>query len=112
MTSLDFEGLFSLRGKTAMVTGASSGIGLHVAQLFASAGASVALAARRLDRTQAAAQALRDAGHRACAVPLDLLDDASVAPAFDEAELSWERRSTCCSTTRGCCIRGASWSRT
>jgi NAD(P)-dependent dehydrogenase (short-subunit alcohol dehydrogenase family) len=87
MTSLDFEGLFSLRGKTAMVTGASSGIGLHVAQLFASAGASVALAARRLDRTQAAAQALRDAGHRACAVPLDLLDDASVAPAFDEAEL-------------------------
>jgi NAD(P)-dependent dehydrogenase (short-subunit alcohol dehydrogenase family) len=87
MTSLDFEGLFSLRGKTAIVTGASSGIGLHVAQLFASAGAAVALAARRLDRTQAAAQALRDSGHRACAVALDLLDDASVGAAFDEAEL-------------------------
>ena len=86
MTSLDFEGLFSLRGKTALVTGASSGIGLHVAQLFASAGAAVALAARRLDRTQAAAQALRDAGHRACAVALDLLDDASVGAAFDEAQ--------------------------
>ena len=86
MTSLDFEGLFSLRGKTALITGASSGIGLHVAQLFARAGAAVALAARRLDRTQAAAQALRDSGCRACAVPLDLLDDASVAAAFDEAE--------------------------
>lgn len=86
MTSLDFESLFSLKGKTALVTGASSGIGLHVAQLFARAGAAVALAARRLDRTQAAAQALRDSGHRACAVALDLLDDASVGAAFDHAE--------------------------
>ena len=86
MTSLDFESLFSLKGKTALVTGASSGIGLHVAQLFAKAGAAVALAARRLDRTQAAAQALRDSGHRACAVALDLLDDASVGAAFDQAE--------------------------
>jgi len=90
MTSLDFEGLFNLRGKTAMVTGASSGIGLHVAQLFARAGAAVALAARRLDRTQAAAQALRDSGLRAWAVPLDLLDDASVAAAFDETEQQFE----------------------
>lgn len=83
---LDFGALFHLRGKTALITGASSGIGLHVAQLYARAGAAVALAARRVDRIEAAAQALRAAGHRACAVPMDLLDDASIVAAFDSAE--------------------------
>lgn len=86
MSTLDFDALFNLRGKTALITGASSGIGLHVAQLYARAGAKVALAARRLDRTEAAAQALRDEGHQACAVPLDLLDDASIVAAMDSAE--------------------------
>lgn len=83
---MSFDALFNLRGKTALVTGASSGIGLHVARLYASAGASVALAARRVDRIEAAAQQLRDAGHRACAVPMDLLDDASIGTAMDAAE--------------------------
>lgn len=83
---MSFDALFNLRGKTALITGASSGIGLHVARLYASAGASVALAARRVDRIEAAAQQLRDAGHRACAVPMDLLDDASIGTAMDAAE--------------------------
>lgn len=86
MSHLDFDALFNLRGKTALITGASSGIGLHVARLYARAGASVALAARRVDRIEAAAQALRDEGYQACAVPMDLLDDASVGAAMDAAE--------------------------
>lgn len=85
-TTLNYDALFNLRGKTALITGASSGIGLHVAQLFASAGAAVALAARRVDRIEAAAQQLREAGYRACAVPMDLLDDASIDAAMDSVQ--------------------------
>lgn len=86
MSTMDFDALFNLRGKTALITGASSGIGLHVARLYASAGAAVALAARRVDRIEAAARELRDAGHSACAVPMDLLDDDSIGAAMDVAE--------------------------
>lgn len=43
---------FSLTGKTVLVTGASSGIGAHLARVAANAGARVVLAARRLERLE------------------------------------------------------------
>ena len=46
-------GAFSLQGKVALVTGASSGLGHHFAQVLARAGAKVAIAARRVDRLEA-----------------------------------------------------------
>lgn len=79
------DGIFSLKGRTVLVSGASSGIGLHVAQTFAASGASVALAARRTERTGPAALALEAAGHRAASVYLDVTDETTVGPAFDEA---------------------------
>ena len=69
---------FRLDGQRALVTGASSGLGLHFAQTLAQAGAEVVLAARRLERLEGAVQALRGAGHRASAVALDVCDAASV----------------------------------
>lgn len=77
---------FSLTGKTALITGASSGFGWHFAQVLAGAGAKVALAARRLDRLQALQEKIRAAGGEAAAVKLDVTNSVSVRDAFDDAE--------------------------
>lgn len=84
--SLDYASLFGLHGRVALVTGASSGIGLHAARLFSDAGAAVALAARRLDRTETVAAELRARGRQAIAVALDVTRPDAVAPAFDAIE--------------------------
>jgi NAD(P)-dependent dehydrogenase (short-subunit alcohol dehydrogenase family) len=82
---LHMDRLFSLQGRVALISGASSGIGLHVARVFAEAGAAVALAARRKERIESAAQALAAQGHAATAVYLDVTDPQSIGPAFDAA---------------------------
>lgn len=66
-------------GKVALVTGASSGIGLATARAFAHAGASVVLADVREELVNAEARRLVASGHRAMAVPCDVSDDAQVA---------------------------------
>jgi NAD(P)-dependent dehydrogenase (short-subunit alcohol dehydrogenase family) len=78
--------LFDLTGKAALVTGASSGIGLHTARLFAEAGASVILAARRMERLADAVAVLKADGFNAAAVRLDVDDPAGIAPAWTVAE--------------------------
>jgi NAD(P)-dependent dehydrogenase (short-subunit alcohol dehydrogenase family) len=77
---------FSLQGRTALVTGASSGLGRHFARVLASAGAKVVVTARRLDRLKALAAEISQDGGKAAAVPLDVSDRTSVAQAFDAAE--------------------------
>src|SRR3954454_1268178 len=66
-------------GKVALVTGASSGMGLATAQAFAEAGAAVVLADVREDLVKAEAQKLVDAGQKAIAVRCDVSDDGQVA---------------------------------
>lgn len=73
-----------LAGKTALVTGASSGLGLHFAQVLAAQGAYVVLGARNLDAITAAAEDIRAAGGKAQAVKLDVTDKASVTSLFAE----------------------------
>lgn len=73
----------SLTGKRALVTGASSGLGLHFAGVLARAGASVVLAARREDRVIAEAGALRDAGLSAEAMQLDVTSADCISAVFD-----------------------------
>ncbi|MFM8991430.1 MAG: SDR family NAD(P)-dependent oxidoreductase [Alphaproteobacteria bacterium] len=78
--------IFSLAGRAALVTGASSGLGAHFARLLAGEGAAVALAARRVDRIDALAGELRGAGARVIAVAMDVTDAASVQRAVEQAE--------------------------
>lgn len=70
-----------IRGRKVLVTGASSGLGVHFAQLLASQGAHVFAAARRTDRVQALCDGLRDQGYQA--TPLEL--DVSSAQASEQA---------------------------
>ncbi len=77
---------FELKGQVALVTGASSGIGRHLALLLAAAGAKVALAARRTDRLAEAAREIEADGGNALAIALDVTRSDSVAAAVAEAE--------------------------
>jgi NAD(P)-dependent dehydrogenase (short-subunit alcohol dehydrogenase family) len=75
---------FDLSGKVALVTGASSGLGVHFARTLAEAGASVAIAARRADRLASLQAELQQAGARAIAVDLDVQSADSIAAAYDK----------------------------
>jgi NAD(P)-dependent dehydrogenase (short-subunit alcohol dehydrogenase family) len=77
---------FDLGGRVAIVTGASSGLGRHFAQVMARAGARVVLMARRTDRLADAVAEIERAGGTAAAVACDVTDYASVRRAVDEAE--------------------------
>lgn len=65
------------RGRVALITGASSGIGAATARKLAQEGLTVALAARRADRLQALADDIQSAGGRATIFPCDLSDPAA-----------------------------------
>ena len=68
-----------LSGRIALVTGASSGLGVRFARVLASCGAKVAVAARRIDRLESLAAEIRTAGGEAIAVAMDATDAAVCA---------------------------------
>jgi len=75
MTILD---RFRLDGRTAIVTGASRGLGKAMSEALAEAGARVVLAARSADALTAVAEGIREAGGQALAVPTDVTVDADL----------------------------------
>ena len=80
---------FDMSGKVAMVTGASSGFGVHFAKIIAARGAKVVVAARRVERLEALVAEIKADGGEALAVAMDVTDSASIIAAFDQAEAAF-----------------------
>lgn len=75
-----------LTGRTAFVTGATSGLGRRFALVLAEAGAAVAVAGRRVERLESLKAEITAKGGKCAAVALDVTDAGRIAPALEEAE--------------------------
>jgi NAD(P)-dependent dehydrogenase (short-subunit alcohol dehydrogenase family) len=78
--------VLSLKGRNALVTGASSGLGEYFANALARAGATVALAARRQESLERVCKDIEAKGHSSLAIAMDVTDSTSVGAAFAKVE--------------------------
>src|SRR5256884_767949 len=83
--------IYDFRGQVALVTGASSGMGLSTARAFAEAGAAVVLADINEEALRTATDELSSAGHQAIGVTCDVSDEAQVAAMVARAGASFGR---------------------
>lgn len=76
--------LFDLNGKTALITGASQGLGERFAHILSCANSKVILAARQLGKLENIAEAIRRKGGKVVCVKMDVSDNASVQHCIDQ----------------------------
>ena len=80
-----------LDGNVCIVTGAASGIGKRIAEVYAQAGGQVAIADLMPDAAEATAQAIREGGGQALAVAMDVTDEQQVADGVARVVEEWGR---------------------
>lgn len=80
------QDIFNLKGKIALVTGASSGLGRQFAKTLAAAGAKVIVAARRRDMLEQLVEEVSKTGGKMIAVTMDVTDLGTIKKAYDTAE--------------------------
>ena len=81
--------VFSMQGKTVLITGASSGFGHHFAGVLAAAGANVVLGARRVEKITDRVAEIREEGGEACGFSLDVLDRQSCLSFLEQAQAKY-----------------------
>jgi len=86
VSTSDLDALFGLSGKVAVVTGASSGLGVECARALAKAGAHVGLVARRRERLEDVARELSDHGVKTCVASADVTVSDEIDDAYDRIE--------------------------
>ncbi len=82
---------FNFEGQTALVTGASSGLGKQFALLLASAGANVAIAARREDKLKEVAEEIEALGRKALILVMDVTKEEEIAAGFAKIKKEWQK---------------------
>lgn len=87
----EFIQLFNLEGRVALVTGASSGLGVAFARGLARAGANVVVTARRLELIEQTAAMLREFGVRSTAIPADITDESEFEGLFEKTVAEYGR---------------------
>ncbi len=83
--------LFDLSGKTALVVGGTSGIGLAMALGLAQAGADVVASSRRPDQVAAAASAIEALGRRSLRISSDVIDRRSLETLLEETLIAFDK---------------------
>src|SRR4030088_1087346 len=83
--------LFDLTGRVAIVSGGSMGLGLQMAEGLADLGANLAICARKKERCQAAAEALRSYGVKTLALGCDVKDKAAIEQVVEETVAKFGR---------------------
>lgn len=81
----------TMRGKVALITGASSGIGEATAYALAAQGARVAASARRADRLHAVVQRIQNSGGQAISIEADIADEAQANDIVNKTAQHWGR---------------------
>ena len=81
-----FDPVFDIKNKTAIITGASSGLGVTFAEILAKRGANVVLSARRLDKLNTLKQSLESKDLSCLVSQCDVTESGQVSNLFSEAE--------------------------
>ena len=91
---MTIQDLFDLSGQVAVVTGASSGLGVTFCEALAQAGADLAVCARRTDMMEQTARMVRDLGRRCLAVKADVTNPNQIDSFVDQVLSPNTERST------------------